>query len=225
MSERDSRIDALRLIALACLVVLHYLYRCDLYNFQIIGVKGYVFCLLRAIGTCCIPLFMLITGYLLADRQYKKGHYWKLSKVLAIYFIASVISNLVSVLFPNTFLSLDETVSLGGFILHFLNYHGCPYAWYIELYIGVFLLSPFINLLWQNLDETMKKTLLYIMLLSTAVPSLVNIYRIGDISWWIRPSVNSFYDQIIPQYWVGLWPFTYYLIGARLKDVNVNEFV
>ncbi|MBR1847696.1 MAG: acyltransferase [Lachnospiraceae bacterium] len=214
MADRDSRIDIIRLIALGCLVELHYLYRCDLYNFPIDGLKGFVFCILRAIGTCCIPLFLLISGYLLAGRQYKKGYYLKLSKIIVIYLISSVISNI----YKSLFVTVYEPDSFIDFIFNFLSFHGCPYAWYIELYIGVFLLSPFINLVYHHLEESGKKTLLYIMLLSTAAPSLLNIYRVLDAPWWLQPNTNSVYDQFIPQYWIGLWPFTYYLLGVRLKE-------
>ena len=40
----------------------------------------------------------------------------------------------------------------------FLNYEVIPYGWYIEMYICLFLLIPFLNLIYKCLDTQRKKT-------------------------------------------------------------------
>ena len=35
-------------------------------------------------------------------------------------------------------------------IIYIFNFTACPNAWYLEMYIGLFLLIPFLNIIYNN---------------------------------------------------------------------------
>jgi surface polysaccharide O-acyltransferase-like enzyme len=69
------------------------------------------------------------------------------------------------------------------------------------MYFGLFLLAPFLNILWHALDINKKKILLLLLLLLGSFASVTNF-------WWTN-------------YWNSLYPILYYFIGACFKE---NEF-
>ena len=70
-------------------------------------------------------------------------------------------------------------------ILSILDFSADSYAWYIEMYIGLFLIIPFLNILWNNLNDVGRKWLIITLLGLTALPSLLNCWdflSLGDQS-------------------------------------------
>jgi surface polysaccharide O-acyltransferase-like enzyme len=76
------------------------------------------------------------------------------------------------------------------------------YGWYVEMYIGLFLLSPLVNLALEHMTEP-KQLLLAAGTLAglTALPSITAL-------------------NIIPDYWTSLYPVTYYVIGAVIRRLQ-----
>jgi len=220
MEKRDSRIDIARLVAYACLIIVHYILRIGFYDRHVDGIKWLLLCSIRYIGTCCIPLFLIITGYLVGDKPYKKGYYKKITHTLAIYV-------LVSVIFQLYYLHLEhESITMYSFFKKLLSYEGTPYSWYVELYIGLFLLSPFLSRMYQALNEKEKRGLIITLLALTALPSLTNVYVFNLSIWWSHPRNDLDYFKFVPEWWVFLYPLTYYFIGCRMKEKQprVNKF-
>lgn len=75
---------------------------------------------------------------------------------------------------------------------------GMDLAWYLEMYIGLVFLQPFLNTLWANLDRKKREVLVF---------TLVMLTMLGSIS-----------ENLLPTYWVSLYPLTYYYIGAWLRE-------
>ncbi len=98
-------------------------------------------------------------------------------------------------------------------LLRIFDFTADTYAWYVEMYIGLFLLIPFLNIIWNNLEENKRKYLIITMLILTSVPSIFNCWdflQLGDRS----------YSEFMPNYWEVTYPITYYFLGAYLKDVK-----
>ncbi len=212
MNKRDSRIDIIRLVALACLVIVHYILRTELYQTEVVGTRWIIICVVRSLGMCCIPLFLMVTGYLMGPKKYEKGYYKKITRTLVIYFLASIVISIYKYLF------LGEYTNAKGFILRVLNYTGAPYGWYVELYIGLFIMTPLLNHAYQSMDDNGKKRLVVTLFILTGLPSFANVYRIGDLSWWINPSSNSDYFKLVPAWWESIYPLTYYYIGCWIRE-------
>ena len=216
MKERDSRIDVIRLVALASLITVHFIKNMELYRVIVIGRRWLFVCLLRQFGMCCIPLFLLITGYLMKEKVYSKGYYRKIIRTLVIYVMASVISDFWLIV------ATGSGYNIKGLMLQILNFTACPYAWYVELYIGLFLIIPFLNDVYVGLDEKGKRRLIVTMLVLSALPSFTNVYRSGPLEWWLTPSSDATYFKIIPEYWRGVWPITYYYLGCWIRDRKIS---
>ena len=88
------------------------------------------------------------------------------------------------------------------------------------MYIGLFLLIPFLNLIYNNLGSKKHKiVLICTMLFLTSLPTIVNIYnfRLGF-------SADMFFNdgelrnKILPFWWKSMYPVTYYFIGAYFSE-------
>ena len=47
--------------------------------------------------------------------------------------------------------------------------------------------------------------------------SITNIFC-ADLGWFLKPLSSSDYFELLPDYWMGLYPITYYFIGCYLKE-------
>lgn len=82
-----------------------------------------------------VPLFLLLTGYLNANKTVSKRYYKGCIRVLASYFLFS----LLTILFRKYY--LQEDLTWAKWILKIFDFSAIPYAWYIEMWIGLFLLT------------------------------------------------------------------------------------
>lgn len=142
----------------------------------------------------CNGMFMLMTGYLKTRKPFCRDYYRGLWTVLAGYAVVCAVS------FPVRYFLLGETDGWFTWLNRFLTFEG--YAWYIEMYIGLMLLSPVLNLAMDQLREP--KQLYWLagtMFLLTALPTLTPLH-------------------LLPDYWTGLYPLTYYTLGAVIRRLE-----
>jgi len=216
-STRNPSMDLIRCVALLCVISVHFFLNSGFYGITISGIFMYLMILLRACFMVCVSLFMILSGYLLRFKKPTRTYYKRITKTLVIYFLAAVLC----ILYRNIEGSNPLGISLS--VLSILDFTGAPYAWYIEMYIGLFLLIPFLNVTYNNLEnQKIKQLLILSMLLLTAIPDVVNIWRILDPHWWVQPSYNPSYYELMPNWWVNIYPITYYFIGCYLNEYPVN---
>ena len=91
----------------------------------------------------CVPLFLITTGYLMKNKELNKKYYFGISRVLIIYLLNALMYIGYNILY------LKEPVSIKFIASSILNF-STGYSWYIEMYIGLFLMIPFINLIYNN---------------------------------------------------------------------------
>ena len=70
-----------------------------------------------------------------------------ISKTLLTYFVAGVACIIFNIKFKHMTYTFKEAV------LSFFDFTAAQYAWYVEMYIGLFLLIPFLNLIYNNLKS------------------------------------------------------------------------
>lgn len=192
MLKRESGVDILRCVALLFVNGVHgFLYNGFYYEPQI-GPLMWAADSARWLFFSCNCLFMLITGYLKSATPYnKKGYYRSLGTILLGYFLTCAIA------FPIRHFYLGEEQSLLEWLTKLVTF--ANYGWYVEMYIGLFLLSPFLNMVLEKM-ETPKQylPLLATMVFLTALPSITSL-------------------NLIPDYWASLYPLTMYVIGAGIR--------
>lgn len=192
--ERDFNLDLIRVIAIFLLISVHFFWNSGFYQEVITGCHMFVMVLIRTLSMTCVPLFLLLTGYLLSNKnnKFSKEYYFRITKLLGIYFLSTILI----VFFKNIFLHQNDNI-----IWNILTFQ--QYAWYVNMYLGLFLLIPFLNIIWYNLDsEKRRKTLLLTLAFITIFPSVVN--AVG-INWWLN-----------------FYPLTYYFIGAFLAQCKIE---
>ena len=86
------------------------------------------------------------------------------------------------------------------------------------MYIGLFAVIPFLNVLYGNLDRRGKKLLISVMVFVTVLPTTFNLFDwfAGLTAPDIPPQPFAF--KIFPDFWTNLYPVTYYFIGAFIGE-------
>ena len=199
-SKRDLKLDIIRLFALFCVVCVHYFLNSNFYQTTVSGTRMFIMVVTRSFFIICVPLFILLTGYLMNKKKLSKNYYKGIIKILVIYFISSIIYHLFSYFY------LGNPVTIDSFFHDFFVFSGTSYAWYVNLYIGLFLMIPFLNIIVDNMkDKKMFNSLLITLFVIIGLPS----------------TVNKFYD-LLPTYWVSLYPVLYYFLGAYASRYEIK---
>lgn len=100
MNKREYNVDVLRIIAFTFVICVHNLGNTG-FNQQVTkGGTMLVYNVMRCLFITCVPLYMVITGYLQNKKVFNSAYVWKLSKVLISYLTASIFC-LVAFLFYN----------------------------------------------------------------------------------------------------------------------------
>ncbi|MDO4949033.1 MAG: acyltransferase [Bacteroidales bacterium] len=145
-----------------------------------------------------VSLFMMMTGFLNSkkvkfDKQYIRG----LVKVLLTYVFFCVVTFLFKLYV------LQMTLSPVSLVKGILDFTMIPYAWYIEMWIGLYLITPFLNLGYNAIPEKrMKQTLLVVLYLLTAVPNFTNRYN----------------QHLMPGFWMDIYPVMFFMVGRYIKE-------
>lgn len=217
LNKRDYRLDIIRIFSLFCVVGVHFFLRSGFYTQIVSGKEMFIMCIVRSFFIICVPMFITLTGYLMNKKTLSKKYYKGIVKTLIIYVICSIIYSIFLKLY------LKDAMNIKLFIKNLLSFHGTKYSWYIEMYIGLFLLIPFLNLIFNNLKNKKEaKILLFTLILLIGIPSVVNIFKFSSIEWWKTPSIDGNYVKIFPSWWSSIYPIFYYFLGAYLSKYEVN---
>ena len=156
-------------------------------------------------------LFLLLTGYLKNKKKVNSKHYNGIKKVLITYVVISIIT-----LFYRMFIRNDNS-SLLSLITGIFSFQTAPYSWYVEMYIGLFFLIPFLNILYNNIKTKNEKNILIItlFLFSSFFPTICAIKIAG----------HSF--DLLPNYWALLYPILMYYIGCFISEyqIKINKYI
>lgn len=209
---RNPAMDIIRSCALLFVISVHFFLNNGYYSQPVEGVRMVAFTFIRAFLMICVPLFMMLSGYLMMRKTVSRAYYKKIVYILIIYALASLCCVGYKVLVAG------EPFGWLPFIRGFFAYTNAPYAWYVEMYIGLFLLAPLLNVLYNGLgSKRHKQVLIGTLLFLTALPYVLNIF-IPDGAWFLNPTSSADYYKIVPSYWTGLYPFTYYFLGCYLRE-------
>lgn len=214
---RDIRLDIIRIFSFFCVVGIHFFLNSNFYNCTIDGKKELVMCIMRSLFFISVPMFITLTGYLMCNKTLSKKYYKGITKTLIIYILCSI----VFFLFSKYYVKKD--IHILTLIENILAITGTPYAWYIEMYIGLFLFIPFLNLIFNNLNNKKDaQKLILTLLFIIGIPSIVNIFKFYPLSWWKNPASNAEYTKLLPSWWMNSYPIFYYFLGAYLRQYEIN---
>lgn len=142
----------------------------------------------------CNGIFMMMTGYLMSQKPMDSKYYRRLIPILLSYTLTCLIS------YPIRHFLQGEVLPLSDWIHNYFTFSN--YSWYIEMYIGLILISPLVNLALAQIQQPRHLLgIAGVMILLTALPSITKL-------------------DLLPDYWTGLYPITYYVIGAVIHRLQ-----
>ena len=197
--QREFGLDLTRAAAVTLVLSVHFFQNSGYAETPLLGGAMALSTIVRMACLPCVPLFMMLTGWLCIGRRWSPGYYRKLLPILLTYVLAGAACMLFRIFW------LGEEYSPRLFFLMMLEYSAAPYAWYIEMYIGLFLLSPFLNAAWRGLGDRERRALVITLAAVTFVPALLN-----------------FRYKLVPGWWANIYPLTYYFLGAWLREHPVR---
>ena len=198
-SQRICGLDLIRVCAIFFVIAGHFFsLNTSFKNVPFTGFSMFVQGMMHSVFMVGVPLFIMLTGYLNISKQPTRKYYKGMIRVL----IAYVIFSIATIAFRK--FHLGENLSLVQWTLKILNYSAIPYAWYIEMWIGLALLTPFLNYLWKAIPSLKEKLLLIISLfVMTSLPDLCNRYGM----------------YIFPAYFAqACYPLMFYFIGTFIRE-------
>lgn len=191
--------DLVRATATLLVLSAHFFTHTGFYLYPLEGVGMFLSATIRMCCMTAVPLFLMLSGHLCAGQRWSPGYCRKLMPVLFSYLLAGSVCVAFRVLY------MDEAMTLRSVIHQFTTFNAAPYGWYIEMYIGLFLLIPFLNAAWQGLDSRGRTALVCVTLALTVLPSTVNCFK-----------------KLLPSWWAGIYPLAYYFLGIWLGEQPVK---
>lgn len=161
------------------------------------GISMFIQALFNPLFQTGVPLFLLLTGYLNSNKIVSKRYYKGCVRVLVAYLFFSIIT----ILFRKYY--LHEDLSWLKWILKIFDFSAIPYAWYIEMWIGLFLLTPFLNMMYKAIPfQRQKQILILTLYVMTALPDLFNRYGL----------------HLAPGFWASCYPLTFFFAGSYIHE-------
>lgn len=217
LHNRNASMDIIRIVAAFTVLSVHFFLHNGFYSQIVEGVPMYIMVLMRTLFSVCVPLFMILTGYLMSHKTLSRKYYSGISKTLIVFVLATLACMIFKAVHDN------EPLSLKSFILGTLDFTGANYSWYIEMYIGLFLLVPFLNLAYNKLkNKRQKQVLVLTLVFLTIIPTLFNIFNFDNPAWWSDPKSSDTFAKLVPSWWMGFYPIAYYFTGCYIREYGIK---
>lgn len=192
MTRREPGLDLVRCVALLCVVVFHsFLYNGYYYQPQT-GLDMALAGSVRWLSTACIGLFLMLSGYLQSAKTDIRVCWRGLLPVLLGYALAAAVS------LPVRYFCFGEALPPEQWLQRFFEFGGVYYGWYVEMYVGLALLMPFVNRAMAGFDDKTLTGFAAALLVLTALPGATPL-------------------QLAPDHWRSIYPLTYYALGALVR--------
>ena len=194
---REVNPDLIRCIALFFVMGVHFYTHCDIYNAGFTGIGAVVSEFARTSFTPALALFLMLSGYFQRGRKLSARYYLGILRLLEMYLICAVLD----LLYSHFWLGTELTVR--SFFGSIVNFTASEYSWYILLYGGLFLLIPFLNLMYSSLSCRGHKRIL--------------VFSVAALSCLPFSALNAFVS-LCPYWWQRIWPVMFYLMGAYIGE-------
>lgn len=201
LNNRSINIDIVKALAVFCVVCVHFFLNSGFYNDDIERLMGFFGVSLRTALMVCVPLFLISTGYLMKNKTLAKSYYFGVIKTILIYLIVSGLCLVWRMIY------FHQEYSIVRALFAIFDFTACSYSWYVEMYLGLFFLIPFLNTLYNGLtSKSSRLALLATLFFVVAIPPFLNVNH-----------------KILPEWWSStLYPLLYYYIGAYLRDYPIK---
>ena len=201
--------DIIRAIAIFLVFSVHMVAISGANKSDVPDIKWMMGTFTRFASLASVPLFLLLTGYFQNRKKLSTKHYLSGIPLLVTYFIIAALIAVVQ----------GKTVGLPNGVAHtVVNIFDFTYGygWYVEIYLCLFALLPFFNMLIEALDRKKFQLLIGILIGITILPNFVANLLVEGV--WL---------QIVPDFLKDMYVITYYFLGAYIAryQPQVNRWL
>lgn len=203
MEKRKANLELIRIVSMGMIVVLHYLSKGELLVEDLSNGSGidYFYWLLEACSIVAVNLFIILSGYLLIDKEFR------FSRILELWLQILWYSLLIPIV-----LLLIGTISLEELNIYKMLPYVFPimteHYWFLSTYMMLLLCMPFLNSGMKQLPKKQVQIILIVLLL------------IFSVSKSIIP-----FSLVMDGYGYGFeWMMCVYLVGAYIKLYGISYF-
>ena len=220
-TKRQSNIELLRIFAVLGVVILSYNDSSLGGGFAFVedsSLNQFVMVVFESLFICVINVYVIISGYF--NRDSVKRDVLKPIKSITMFLVFEFAAYLIKEL-PK-----GEPFSFKTLLGYF-----APSYWFIFIYLALYLISPFISLMWSHMKLPAKKALLGVSITLFSVYPFVwdVISHLNKYSFWDEPSANGILQGISPISLFGAGRgytlvnfILMYLIGCYIRDKIEN---
>ncbi len=133
VKDRVMGADITGIVACFFVVSVHFFSYIGFYDELVKNSRMFIMILMRSLFNTCVPLFLMLSGYLLYKKIICRRYYFGIVKIIGIYILSSFVCNIYRMLKGE----MDR--SLSGLLFGIRNFTAAPYSWYVEMYLGLFL--------------------------------------------------------------------------------------
>ena len=182
ISERDTSLDLIRVCAVFLVVINHtfeYIYGFSVSEVSNMSLYAKIYAFLGfSIGRIGVPLFVMLSGYLLLTREYDLSstkHFYKknLLPLLITWEIWVIIYNIFIAFRNNSAFNIKTLIKNAIFVKRV----DVPHAWYVPMILGMYLFIPFIAQILQKLDRQLLLLIMIIVFFYCFIVPSVNLVR------------------------------------------------
>ncbi len=153
-TKRNIGLDLLRIISMLMIVMLHYLGKGGALSTVYGTSTNYLSWIIEAFCIVAVNCYVYITGYFLVNSNFK------IKKILKLW--GQVLFYSLSIYFVLLFTNLID-FNIKDMIVSFMPIITKQY-WFITVYILLYILSPFLNVMINNLSKKQFRSLIFILL-------------------------------------------------------------
>lgn len=201
MKQWIVNLDLVKVVAIILVISVHFFNMTGFTDTNFCGFNILFMLPLFWLAYSCIGLWIILTGYLCGKDKFNKKYLYKLFRILFSYILISIII----IIYENVI--NHSGISVGMAISQILSFKVNSYVWYVEMYVGLFLLIPFLNILYDKLKKKQKKLLIIVLMIVSSLTATL---------YFFIPS--RYYTSLFSDYWSLCFPLMFYFIGRYIKD-------
>jgi len=209
---RNSNVELLRVIIMLFVIVLHYNNKNNGKAFvyaEALPAQYNVLTILEMVAICAVNVFVIISGYYMCNSRKAD-----ITKVIRLYLDVILLGGIRYL--------LNCTLKTASFSYEQLLRNMIPLCWYVAVYSGLFLISPYLNRTIRNLTKSQFRTMLLIFLfVFSAWPSALEL--ITAITGMKLTSLCPLGTQGSGAGYTIIHFITMYFVGAYLKMHPVKK--
>lgn len=209
--KRLGGIDAVRTAAILFVIVLHAISLSGILD----GERTWqwtVALYVRQFTVSSVPLFLMLSGFLQRKKTFTLAYYKGIIPLYLSYFVISVLCMAAYAVSGAIRGNMDLTFVTA--VYKILNFSANGYAWYFEMFLGLFLLIPFLNMVYNAIATKRGKLIL--------VGSLVFLTLLPDTIAGFSPyydgSGSTVALNIFPDFFKSMYPLTFYYVGCLIAE-------